>query len=520
MLRRLTSRGRFTGGVRILEPMSSRISRRRALCRLALLIVPLVVASACDPIEQGEGAAGWGEEAVAFFAGVDDAYRRADVYGVLDYYAPGAEVDIWRIDFPGGDIVDLLRVEPILERHLIDTHLADSGAVTLIWWPSVRRHGAVVTDIERGLISAETVLHDLDTLRRGARASPAVAERYEELFAAHAAAWSSGSPDAVAGLYAEDAVVSQPLTGMRVSGRDAIASAAARAGETWGPLRLASIDDGPDAGPGPALYLARTEFGDDPELAVAVFSVAGANGCSVQTAVRWRLGDGLIVDERRFPEVESFRECAIGELPSGWWTGLELPRPRDEIVTGTIETGDAAIAVRNGTGPLVGLVRWGLARFESAQLDRPHVASVTFEPTRQCDGVSGRVVEGGDARELFLCLHESDLCVGGGPCDTPVLSARIAVLHELAHAWMLDHLDEAGQRRVLEQLGLSTWEDTSVPWHRRGVEYSAEVLAWGLLDEPVPMVRVGDPPCPQLRDVFVLLTGDVPPRGAQCPPTS
>jgi hypothetical protein len=42
------------------------------------------------------------------------------------------------------------------------------------------------------------------------------------------------------------------------------------------------------------------------------------------------------------------------------------------------------------------------------------------------------------------------------------------------------------------------------------VEYSADVIAWGLLDKQTRMARIGSPSCQDLIDAFRLLTGAEP----------
>jgi hypothetical protein len=72
---------------------------------------------------------------------------------------------------------------------------------------------------------------------------------------------------------------------------------------------------------------------------------------------------------------------------------------------------------------------------------------------------------------------------------------------------MIDHVDDAAIQELLVVSGRSTWDDQTVPWIDRGVEYAADVIAWGLLEEALPMVRLGAPPCVELRASFGALTG-------------
>jgi hypothetical protein len=84
------------------------------------------------------------------------------------------------------------------------------------------------------------------------------------------------------------------------------------------------------------------------------------------------------------------------------------------------------------------------------------------------------------------------------------------MLHELAHAWMIDHVDDETVQELLVVSGRTTWDDQTVPWIDRGVEYAADVVAWGLLEEGLPMVRLGAPPCVELARAFAVITDSSP----------
>ena len=84
------------------------------------------------------------------------------------------------------------------------------------------------------------------------------------------------------------------------------------------------------------------------------------------------------------------------------------------------------------------------------------------------------------------------------------------MLHELAHAWTLDHVSTDLEGRFLDLVRLNVWQDAALPWSEQGVEYSAEVIAWGLLDRSSRMVRIGDPDCEDLAAAFRLLTDAEP----------
>ena len=111
--------------------------------------------------------------------------------------------------------------------------------------------------------------------------------------------------------------------------------------------------------------------------------------------------------------------------PAGWWTGLDLPDPSDGVVTGILRTPRGQdIAIHNGTPRLEAFLQYGLERFAAADLPEPVLDTVTFEPSRSCVERSGRVLDDGVSRDLFLCMYESDLCSGTTQCATPTLSER------------------------------------------------------------------------------------------------
>ncbi len=479
-----------------------------------VLLAATVVA--CGASDQPAVSSPWGGEAGHFFEGLSQVYAENDFYGVLDYYTTSAYVEKWRGDLRGGAVVpDLLRWNSgDLDHEILALHLSSDGALTLVRWPTTGELGAVISVIEQGLIAGETVFDLGVSLERSLRASPGTISTYEDLYAAYARAWSRKADDDLTRLYAPDARLHDPLAGIEVSGHDAISA-------SGGPGRSVEVITAGDVGESnsstnPAIYLGPSEYGQDPNRAVGVYRAIDDEGCAHQVAVVWLLEDGLIVDEHRYHELESFPDCVSGRLPEGWWTGLPPPPPRDEVVTGVMQTGGGQnVTVHNGSRRLEQVLLGGMQRFVDAEMDQPRFDVVTFEPSRSCVDRSGRVLQTTGSRGLFICIYESDLCPRGGPCDVAPLPVRLTVLHELAHVWMLDHVDDETRAQVLERTGRRRWQDDTGPWSERGVEYSADVIAWGLLDDAAPMVRIGNPTCDELTASFKLLTATDPLR-ADC----
>lgn len=485
----------------------------------ASVLALMVALNACAPSDEAAESTPWGSEPARYFEGLALAYTDGDFYGVLDFYAASAEVEKWRGAVEGGGRVsDLLRWNSgDLAHDLEALHLGGEGALTLVLRPRSGDQEAIASTVDVGLIARETVFDLAASLRRSLRASPDVIATYEGLYEAFAEAWSSESADLRSRLYATDAAVHDALSAVDATGREAIVGFASS--DTWRTIANTAHSGSEVSAEGPSVYLGPRDYAQDPQRAVGVYEVTDSAGCTRQVAVHWILEAGLIVEEHRYSEVESFRRCAMGPLPVGWWTDLALPKPSDQVVTGIVRTvAGQEIAIHNGTVRLEEFLEYGLERFVAANLGEPRLDTVTFEPSRSCVDRSGRVVDDDASRDLFLCMYESDLCRGSGECTMPTLNARLAVLHELGHVWMLDRVGDEEQGQLLEASGRETWEGQDVPWTERGVEYGAEVLAWGLLDQAIPLVRFGAPPCAELSAVFQVLTGVPPMRDdVDCP---
>lgn len=476
----------------------------------AVLVALFVLTTGCS--DTGPEASGsWGVEAVTYFDAWTDAYTRNDTYAVLDFYAPDATIEdrtgVFRDARPSVRTV-LRGNTATLTRELVGVFVGAEEALALVLWPDHEaEHGMVHASMSAPYIGSETISQDVASLSRSLRVSPDIAARYEAVMAGAAAARSGSHVD---GIYSPDAEIIDALSGA-VGPRAGDRGRAS--GETWVPAVLGSS---PAPG-GPALFLDPRVYGADPERAIAVFDVTDADGCSYRAALRWEMADRLVQREYRYPEVETYRACEAAGLVDGWWSDLTPPGPRDQVETGVVATASGAeISIRNGTPALEELIRWGLAQYREAGLGEPRVDSVTFEPTRRCEGVAGRVIAAGEARDLVLCVEVGDLCTGSAPCETVALRPRIGMLHELAHAWMLDQTDAATRQGVLDLSGRTRWVDDAIPWADRGVEYAAQVIAWGLADEPVSLVELDRPPCDEITAAYRLLTGQDP--RSECPP--
>ncbi len=472
----------------------------------------MAIASCGD--ESSPDEAVWGSEATRFFDELSARYDENDFYGILDFYESTAFIEQWRGDVRGGLLIPNLLIwdSNNLRRQLGAVHLGSAGALNLVQWRDSGQYSAVVATIGNGRISRETVFDLSYSLQRSLRATEGTLSEYTDLYTSYEAAWTGGDPEAVQALYASDAMVVDALSGVVAVSHDSILDSAS-------PGRIAArgvallVDD--DSSPVQALYLGPADYGVDPLRAVGIYETTDVDGCSHQMAVVWDIGDQVIVAEHRYHEVASFRRC-LKDPPLGWWTGLGIPRPGDEVATGVIVSPEGReIEVRNGGPLLERALHDGMSRFAVVGLEEPQFDAVTFEPTRKCVDRSGRVIQSDGVRVLYVCLFENDICFAQPVCEEPRRHIRAIFAHELAHAWMIDHVDTSTEVRLLEFAGRTSWDDDALPWPDRGVEYGAETMAWGLLADPPPMVRIGNPSCEELSESFRILTGLEPPHG-QC----
>jgi hypothetical protein len=150
-------------------------------------------------------------------------------------------------------------------------------------------------------------------------------------------------------------------------------------------------------------------------------------------------------------------------------------------------------------------VAWGLERFRLAGLALPEVRVTVHDDVAPCGGNAG-LYRPRDPVEVHLCSRSA-------PGSR---AARLLVLHELAHAWAESQLSGADRAALLASRDLAAWTDDRLPPHEWGAEHAAEIVSWGLMDEPVPIVRIYDAEPEALARGYDLLVGGAPlwaPRG-------
>lgn len=154
-----------------------------------------------------------------------------------------------------------------------------------------------------------------------------------------------------------------------------------------------------------------------------------------------------------------------------------------------------AIEIETQNRAQLEMARWAIGRFEDAGLELPDLKIVY--PGRDlglCNGAPATALTDQQPVELRICWNDPFI-----------------LLHELAHAWDAHNLpeDRRGPFMAL-RTDVDSWTGADVPWERRGIEHAANVIAWGLLEDPYPISRTYPNDPDSLTQAFRLLT-DVDP---------
>lgn len=145
------------------------------------------------------------------------------------------------------------------------------------------------------------------------------------------------------------------------------------------------------------------------------------------------------------------------------------------------------------------MIVWALDLYEQAGLQLPGLDFVGYPDTTSCAGRAGAARRVVDRTEIRLCTPKT------GPVQ------EWLVLHELAHAWDHQSLDDTRRQAFLDLRELPAWRDGD--WHDRGAEHAAEIMVWGLMDRPVKPGHIDHNSCEELRAGYVTLTDDEPLHG-------
>jgi hypothetical protein len=489
-----------------------------------LLVAGMVGLAACGPAADDS----WTVEAQAWIDGYDEAFEAGELEHQL-YYAADAAYDGTMVkgrtyDTDGRDrLVRLNLTDARADITRGELYLGPGDAVRTMTWDFDRFDiyvALVHLEIGADGIERETLLAPnwmQTTIAHGQSDAAAAAW---QVAADYLAAWSGRQPELIRGLYAPAATVSDALVGASVQGHAEIVDLAAGAAPIMAgtvvevfPEEVLGADHAPSAET-PAVFL-KLEF-EQPRLPSQVWLVVRSPApCPGSTVVALQVDDEqLVTQEQRFHAAEALGDCWSGEdARDSWWSGRSLPTAFGERVTGWLETDAGSVEIRNGSEATDALLQWAVSRFQLAQLPIPAVSSITFDPFHERCGAMPGYADWSEGTTAVLICRDSSAVQPSSDGGTPPLGHL--VLHEVGHAWIRQHTDEATRQAFMERVGTDNWNDTGELWRERGVEWAAETLSWGLKGSGRTSVPLASPPCDLLADGFRILTGAEP--LTQCP---
>lgn len=414
----------------------------------------------------------------------------------------------------------------------LDPHgVAYAASVDLDDWPSYAM--LELLEIDGGEASTmwharASALHD-DYAYPDDHAAHVLARAYVD-------AYDSADPSAVTALYTTDAVVTDGLLALAIPARDDPAGlldgTPALTLDTQAQHHTVDATVTPDA---PAVYVHRRGLLAYPIDTVWMF-VTTVDACPGAMAIALEVDETMsITAERRLHSLESARACYDrDDLADGWWTGVQLPLPFGERVTGTVTSRAGHIEIRNGGDELNAAVRRALGLFSWAELPAPTVDSITFDPYHaDCADRRGYSDWSSADLDIHLCMDvdtvhwtvdsarqsppDADDAQEAPPPRPPAAAGEWNLLvHELAHAWMRAHLDDDTRAAIVAMTGTSSWNDHADPWVDRGIEWAAEGLRWGLMGDPqATVLNLDSPDCATLSAIYETVTASPP--STSCP---
>ncbi len=480
------------------------VATRRHRLWAAIIAGCLLVAS-CGSSEIEPADATWAEPAAALFEEVAAAYEEGDAYSAARFFTLGGSLDLRA--WGRGVVTDPLQIADRLgltaafqdwfvpvSVQIEDVYLSRDGAIATFFahdlggyvhWVQLYAMGA------DGSITSRVYAEEFgfDSLGGWVRTHE------HELYDRYVAAWASGDVDELTQVYAPDAMIRDGLSDRSWHDVDELHR---------------DVDGAEPLEPGPWPQLFFFDASSHHEV-IALVQLGGS--CPRLEARRWVLDDLRIVEETRSAHLPSVRRCEL-EAGGGWWDHIEIAPETDRFSNLTVQIEGQVIELVNAERVHVEFVEWLMDRYSAAGLEPPTVAAIWFLPSLDCsaDGSFARQSDPRfeDRHSVTLCFDGRGLRVGGDVEGRWSGDAVRLGLHELAHVWLYDHLDDDARSSFVEHAGFARWRGDGA-WHELGVEHAAETIAWGVAgSEAARCDLVPTPTCTELGERYELLTGRPP----------
>ena len=155
----------------------------------------------------------------------------------------------------------------------------------------------------------------------------------------------------------------------------------------------------------------------------------------------------------------------------------------------------SSITVVSGTQAQHEMAEWAVGRFAEAGLRLPAI-EINFPGRDQsgCGGAPARAYLDREPVEIRVCWN-----------------SELILLHELAHVWEAQAVSATRHEPFMAMRdGVKSWAGIDDAWEARGREHAANVIAWGLLEDPYPVSRTYPNDPDSLTAAFRYLTNTEP----------
>lgn len=176
-------------------------------------------------------------------------------------------------------------------------------------------------------------------------------------------------------------------------------------------------------------------------------------------------------------------------------TSLAAVLAAGALLTGSPAPDASSVIVVSGTAVQQEMAEWAVGRFTEAGLQLP-AAKISF-PGQDLSGCGGSPARAYLDREPV----EVRMCWG----------SEMILLHELAHIWEAHAVPQDRHEPFMTMRdGVKSWAGLDDEWAERGREHAANVIAWGLLEDPYPISRTYPNDPDSLMEAFRVITGTDP----------
>ena len=145
---------------------------------------------------------------------------------------------------------------------------------------------------------------------------------------------------------------------------------------------------------------------------------------------------------------------------------------------------------------------WAEEVFSAAGFGVPVAAAEFHRSEEACGGARGRAyLSDENLATIVVCASHTNP-------EVQATWRQRTLLHELAHVWVDQNVDDENLVAFTELRGLEEWSSREVKWEDRATEHAAEILMWGMQHGDYEVdYRFENTSCDSMSAGYALLTG-------------